>query len=152
MRWPAFHRARRYGEVKTPGRVAVIAFGVVAALLVCLLILLAGLLLDLLDTTGDLTVSRDEAAEAEGIAGSPDEATPTVARYYNRGLLSLVWRLRGTPIGPPAATLYSASDVWGNNVSALLTLFIVALAVAAIAALTMDRLERANSAACHRRR
>ena len=49
----------------------------------------------------------------------------------------------GTPIGPPAASFYTASDVWGNNVSAVLTLLIVALAVAAVAALTMDRLERA---------
>ena len=38
-----------------------IAFGVIAALLICLLILLAGLLVDLLDTTGDLTISIDEA-------------------------------------------------------------------------------------------
>ncbi len=143
MRWPAFHRARRYGEVKTTGRAAVIACGVIAALLICLLILLAGLVVDLLDTTGDLTISIDEALDVEGIAGSPDEATPTVARYYNRGLLPLVWRLRSTPIGPPAASFYTASDVWGNNVSALLTLLIVALAVAAVAALTMDRLERA---------
>jgi ABC-type multidrug transport system fused ATPase/permease subunit len=152
MRWPAFHRARRYGEKRAIGRAAVIACGILTAALVCLLILLAGLLVDLLDFGGDLSVVADDAVEVEQIVGPPDEITATAARYFNRGLLPFVWRTRETLIGPLASAIYDSTDVWANNFSALLTLLIIALAVAAIAALAMERLEcavqrRATSAA-----
>jgi ABC-type multidrug transport system fused ATPase/permease subunit len=142
MRWQAFHRARRIGE-RAGGRGTIVAAGSLSAIFLALLVLVGGALADLLSSGGDLSVPLDEAQAAKDIAESPDQTDDTHVRYFDRGVLPLVWRMRHTPFAAAATNIYQSTGVLSNSIAALVLLIAIGWVLAIGGALAMDRLERA---------
>ena len=104
--WSSFHRARRFGSSRRGSKLRLAAASIAAAVILILLLLLLSALTDLLVTHGTLEISPGEQADVPAAAGKPDVAGTTL-EYSNRGLLPLVWRLRGTALGSVANWYYN---------------------------------------------
>lgn len=143
MRWPSFQRARRFERQNADGRLVILLTSLAAAVLLVLLVLVAGALVDLLDTRGELVVPLADREAAAELAGSPDEVRANAVVYQNRGLLPVVWRLRDTAAGQTLDALNRATTLLAHNALALITLLATALILAGLAAFVLDRHKRA---------
>lgn len=139
--WNSFHRARRFGSSRRGSKLRLAAASIAAAVILILLLLLLSALADLLVTHGSLEIKPGEQAEVPAAAGKPDEIGATV-EYRNRGLLPLVWRLRGTALGSVAEWWYDRWHALQSNSKCLLALIVVGWCLALLYGLSRYGLER----------
>ena len=114
---------------------------IAAAVILILLLLLLSALTDLLVTHGTLQISPGEQADVPAAAGKPDVAGTTLV-YSNRGLLPLVWRLRGTALGSVANWYYNHWSALRTSSRCLLALIVVGWCLALLYGLSRYGLER----------
>ncbi|HEX4000047.1 MAG TPA: ABC transporter ATP-binding protein [Pirellulales bacterium] len=139
--WNSFHRTRRFASPSSGAKFRLAAASVAAAVMLVLLLMLLSALADLLVTRGSLEVFPGERAEAPAAAGNPDQIGPTV-EYRDRGLLPLVWRLRGTMLGSFAEWSYDHWYALRSNSKCLLALIVVGWSLALAYGLSRYGLER----------
>lgn len=107
-------------------------YGLASGALLALLLSVAGLLTELLISTGDLTVSAAESAAVQAWAGPPDREDGSAATYRDRGLIAWVLRMQRTPLASWAEKLYRSAPVLQSNGRCLAALAAAGMALAAL--------------------
>lgn len=123
---------------------------VLSSLLLVALLLVMGLAAELLVTRGSLAVPTAEGLAAAELAGEPSTMVNGTLVYKNRGMLPVVWRLRGTPRGAVLRALYERLPALRSNYAALFTLALVGLSIAAARSLSQYLRELAIQHAAQR--
>jgi len=139
--WTSFHRARRFGSSRRASKLRLAVASIAAAVILILLLILLSALADLLVTHGTLEISPGDQAKVPLKAGDPDVVGTTLV-YSNRGLLPLVWRLRGTALGSIAEWYYDHWHALRKNSNCLLALIVVGWCLALLYGLSRYGLER----------
>lgn len=139
--WNSFHRARRFGSPNPGSKLRLAAAAVVSAIILLLLLLSLSALTDLLVTHGSLEIPPSEKAQVPASVDKPDEANATI-EYHDRGLLPLVWRLRGTTLGSISDWAYDHWPALRKNSSCLLALIILGWCLSLLYGLSRYGLER----------
>jgi ATP-binding cassette, subfamily B, bacterial len=141
LSWNSFHRARRFGSSRRGAKLRLAGASIAAAVILLLLLLLLSILTDLLVTNGALEISAAESRDVPAAAGNPAASGATL-EYRNRGLLPLVWRLRGTSLGSIAEWWYDRWHALQSNSNCLLALIVVGWCLAFAYGLSRYGLER----------
>jgi len=107
-------------------------WSVLGSLLLCLVLLIATLVVELLSTGGTVKVAGAERQELRTLLGEESPVTEIAAGspsdvliYENRGLLPVVWEQRSRPWGGVLAGMYRVAPLLRNDSQALAILVLV---------------------------
>jgi ATP-binding cassette subfamily B protein len=142
MHWNSFNRARRFARPSLGASLTIYGSSLAAAVAVVLLILALGAITDLATSRGNLTVPLEAKADIQQLAGSPDRTSGGQLHYVGRGLLPVVWRLRGTSLGQTAERLYSEWNALEHNDTCLLAIVVTGWCLSMLLAAALYTLER----------
>jgi ATP-binding cassette subfamily B protein/subfamily B ATP-binding cassette protein MsbA len=117
--------------------------GILSALLIGALLVVFGLLLDLLIQQGSFEVAVDEVSTVQSWNGQPDAIDGTRAAFRNRGLGSLVHRMRDHRVGSVLQSAYQRFPALGRNQSCLIVLIATCFVIVVVQGLVAYALDLA---------